>query len=555
MLHRSPKFSTRHTATGILNHIDGTSVAAFGYLPQDIIGKPIMNFYHPEDLISLKEIYEMVMKKGQIAGATFCSRPYRFKIQNGCYVTLETEWTSFVNPWSRKLEFVIGNHRVLQGPKKCDIFSSETNDECTFSDDLIANGMRLQDEILKLLQEPVSRPSDTVKKQVSKRCKALASFMETLIDDVTRQDLLLDLPLESDLTISERGSVMLGEISPHHDYYDSKSSSETPLTYNQLNYNENLSRFFNSQPTTIGSDEAIKIEGDQTVGEPQGVLSPVQQCFEECGGSGSAGNSSTESNIQMDCVTNTSNISNGTSKKSDQPQTTLTEELLSKHNEDMEKCMLKRHKEARSSGRIADKIKKPQPDKQNDFIAQGHGVKRSGSKSIVSEVHKNSKQYHSIDHWNTTIDTMIPRNNLPAQNGTISTNKPTIVNETTDLWPPLSVNLPTNTNQTFSGINHHYTSRNGLFPAVYYIPASQPNTSQENRSHMQNGQYAVQYMTGLMYPHPSLFGQQLMYSPSFMYQTVSIPTIPTSTSNDNNNNMNNMNNNTINNNDSVNVGY
>lgn len=47
---------------------------------------------------------------------------------------------------------------------------------------------------------------------------------------------------------------MLGEISPHHDYEDSKSSSETPPSYNQLNYNENLERFFQSKPKTTASD-------------------------------------------------------------------------------------------------------------------------------------------------------------------------------------------------------------------------------------------------------------------------------------------------------------
>jgi len=63
----------------------------------------------------MKETYEMVMKKGQIAGASFCSKPYRFLVQNGCYILLETQWTSFVNPWSRKLEFVVGHHRAFQG--------------------------------------------------------------------------------------------------------------------------------------------------------------------------------------------------------------------------------------------------------------------------------------------------------------------------------------------------------------------------------------------------------------------------------------------------------
>lgn len=109
------KFTIRHTATGIISHVDSAAVSALGYLPQDLIGRSILDFYHYEDLIILKEIYETVMKKGQTAGASFCSKPYRFLIQNGCYALLETEWTSFVNPWSRKLEFVIGHHRVFQG--------------------------------------------------------------------------------------------------------------------------------------------------------------------------------------------------------------------------------------------------------------------------------------------------------------------------------------------------------------------------------------------------------------------------------------------------------
>lgn len=55
---------------------------------------------------------------------------------------------------------------------------------------------------------------------------------------------------------------MLGEISPHHDYYDSKSSSETPPSYNQLNYNENLQRFFQSNPkTTVSDDSTIEMPG------------------------------------------------------------------------------------------------------------------------------------------------------------------------------------------------------------------------------------------------------------------------------------------------------
>lgn len=56
----------------------------------------------------------LVIVKCKSAGAVFKSQPYRFAVQNGGYATIETEWTSFVNPWTRKLEFIIGYHTILQ---------------------------------------------------------------------------------------------------------------------------------------------------------------------------------------------------------------------------------------------------------------------------------------------------------------------------------------------------------------------------------------------------------------------------------------------------------
>lgn len=62
---------------------------------------------------------------------------------------------------------------------------------------------------------------------------------------------------------------MLGEISPHHDYCNSKSSSETPPSYNQLNYNENLQRFFDSKPKTLTSDENSDIKMNSSLDEEE----------------------------------------------------------------------------------------------------------------------------------------------------------------------------------------------------------------------------------------------------------------------------------------------
>lgn len=48
----------RHTAACIFSHVDPDVVTNFGFLPQDMLGKSIFDFYHPEDMPFLKEVYE-----------------------------------------------------------------------------------------------------------------------------------------------------------------------------------------------------------------------------------------------------------------------------------------------------------------------------------------------------------------------------------------------------------------------------------------------------------------------------------------------------------------
>lgn len=48
----------------------------------------------------------------QYAGQPFDHSSVRFRARNGEYIILDTSWSSFVNPWSRKVSFVIGRHKV-----------------------------------------------------------------------------------------------------------------------------------------------------------------------------------------------------------------------------------------------------------------------------------------------------------------------------------------------------------------------------------------------------------------------------------------------------------
>jgi period circadian protein 2 len=458
----------------------------------------------------LKDIYFTVMEKGQTKGASFNSKPYRLRIQNGCYITMETEWTSFVNPWTRQLEFVIGHHHVLKGPSNKDIFGSCVDfKDRQHQDDAVKDTDEIKNEILKMFSKIMTRPLATVKQQVSKRCKELATFMETLMNDVTCPNLKLFLPAESEIAISERGSVVLCEISPHHDY-DGKTSSSTPPSYNQLNYYENLQRFFDSRPVTTAQDD-LKLE--QTHDSPgsrvqqvenRSTLSPVS--FENVGvgssRSGSGEHYSSASNMRMDSVTSHSSTYSSKAPK-------LTKDLISKHNDEMEKIMCKKYLESRMQ-RNANQYYR----KANLYIQNAHGVKRSGSHSWKNnDVHKTSKQHYRSEVHNETNPPRPLRSQLITNTAT----------HPPDLWPPFAASLTTLQNKQ-PGLPLTATASSLLAP-IYYIPSRQPNNISSQESSVES---PIKYLPNGIMAYPMYGGQHIVYpSPTIMYRTLPyLPEIP-----------------------------
>ncbi|KAG8224756.1 hypothetical protein J437_LFUL005325, partial [Ladona fulva] len=467
------KFVTRHLSSCRLSHIDPAAVPYLGYLPQDMETRSVMDFYHPEDMPILKEAYHNVMSQ---QGIPYKGKPYRFRTQNGTYALIETEWSSFVNPWSRKLEFVIGQHCVMKGPSNPDVFAEPIEEECPkFTDEVLKESECIQEEILFMLDQ-VTRVSESARQQVSKRCRDLASFMETIMDEMAKPaDILrVELPAQEVNSISGRDSVMLGEISPHHDYYDGKSSTETPPSYNQLNYNENLQRFFESKPKTTLSDESseMKIEGSSNNRSPNirkvvGNNEASNKTRNASGHEKKSGHGKSKTSHEKSRVTNHSQ-----NDLYHPPH--LTEALLSRHNEDMEKIMVQKHREQRSldrEGKLKDG-RKSNHDKSQDFLVS-HGVKRSGSHSWEGEPQRVKQQHielpqqqnsqpgiigqwdehlvnmpaatsamtvtgSSIAPMNTSISSATPKHNKSSQPAMQSTMPPL---PSLNLWPPFSVTL------------------------------------------------------------------------------------------------------------------
>nr|AAS49924.1 circadian clock protein period [Mamestra brassicae] len=336
-------FVIRHAANGHIEYVDPASVPYLGYLPQDLADKDALLLYHPEDLMYLRQVYDTIVKEGGLPR----SKSYRMITQNGDYIRLETEWSSFINPWSKRLEFVIGKHHILEGPTNPDVFQAPDPEKPTkVTEEEKNKAQMLRENIVRTMNEALTKPAELAKQQMSKRCQDLASFMESLMEEAPKTDEELRLEIhDPDHSYYERDSVMLGGISPHHDYYDSKSSTETPLSYNQLNYNETLQRYFDThQPisyddyNTVTGENILRLEARPS--KYASCLSPMAQHSRDSG--------------EITCSSDSNGMimaTNSPMPAGDYQPIRLTESLLNKHNAEMEKELMKMHRETRSSSK------------------------------------------------------------------------------------------------------------------------------------------------------------------------------------------------------------
>ncbi|KAK2513554.1 Per3 [Columba guinea] len=142
-------FTTTHTPGCVFLEIDDRAVPLLGYLPQDLIGTSILMYLHPEDRPLMIAIHRKILK---FAGQSpFEHLPIRFCTQNGDYVILDTSWSSFVNPWSRKVVFIIGRHKVRTSPLNEDVFAARSKETSSVKEEI----RELQGQIYRLLLQPV----------------------------------------------------------------------------------------------------------------------------------------------------------------------------------------------------------------------------------------------------------------------------------------------------------------------------------------------------------------------------------------------------------------
>ncbi|XP_022832592.1 period circadian protein isoform X15 [Spodoptera litura] len=531
-------FVIRHAANGHIEYVDPESVPYLGYLPQDLADKDALMLYHPDDLMYLRQVYDTIVKEGGLPR----SKAYRMITQNGDYIRLETEWSSFINPWSKKLEFVIGKHHILEGPTNPDVFQCpEPEKSMKVPEEEKNKAQMLRETIIRTMNEALTKPAEIAKQQMSKRCQDLASFMESLMEEVPKTDEELRLEIhDPDHSYYERDSVMLGGISPHHDYYDSKSSTETPLSYNQLNYNETLQRYFDShQP--ISYEDYNTVTGENILGlkDPRPIinhcLSPMAQH------SGDSG--------EMTCSSDSNGMVMGSNSPvmplGDYQPIRLTEALLSKHNAEMEKELMKMHRETRSSSKgDREKNSNETRKKKKEHLArcnasyhptsagatntehqQPHGVKRT-SKMMDAEAGAHKHHCPSPRQARRNKRTLSTNAAVAQPSTSVTTTTVGQLATASNHWPTPPAN---NMNTFILGVGipqqmsimspmphpmqamHTMPAVPGMFP-MYYAPAAAPQPMPTSSAH-----HHIPSSSQHQFPAPMMMYSQPMYGAPFMY--------------------------------------
>uniref|UniRef100_A0A8C5BBX4 Period circadian protein homolog 2 n=1 Tax=Gadus morhua TaxID=8049 RepID=A0A8C5BBX4_GADMO len=156
-------FTTTHTPTCVFQDVDERAVPLLGYLPQDLIGTAVLLHLHPSDRQVMLGIHRKIL---QFGGQPFDHSSIRFCAHNGEYIILDTSWSSFVNPWSRKVSFVIGRHKVRIGPVNEDVFvapAPKPGETKTIDPDV----PEITEQIHRLLLQPVHNTGTTGYSSVS----------------------------------------------------------------------------------------------------------------------------------------------------------------------------------------------------------------------------------------------------------------------------------------------------------------------------------------------------------------------------------------------------
>ncbi|KAK6175526.1 hypothetical protein SNE40_013973 [Patella caerulea] len=376
-------FSIRHSFNCKFTHLSKNTVQLLGYLPQDLLGTSIFNLLHPDNLEELLHTYRRVIT---MKGQPFKTLKMKLKTKNNDWITVETEWSCFVNPWSNQVEIIMGKHKVISGPKDPDIFKEKTTETSVTPTKLTELEVtNLQRKITRLLKQPV---------------KAIASS-SSLSEDNTGTNITSDdhfcesntsFALPKAVSDSKKGESSSDIISPAESL---PTDSDTYVSYGQLNYSYNIKRFLQSRPLTLSKLEANEQSGCDVKGVDEFMISiPSHQTAH-------TDDSSIKVNMsdQEVCIGSPHNVDEDSQQSIEMPPVRqvftpvhLTQARLREHTKFQEKLYVQRVKKDKS-------IILPRPNQNSIILKVASCRKRTRSQHDTDneDIAKGKRKIHISD--------------------------------------------------------------------------------------------------------------------------------------------------------------
>ncbi|XP_013380047.1 protein cycle [Lingula anatina] len=102
------EFVSRHAIDGKFTYVDQRATAVLGYLPQELLGTSVYEYYHQDDLAHMAEIHKKVLAKKEKVESGI----YHFRLKDGSFISLRTTSFAFISPWTKDIEYIVATHTV-----------------------------------------------------------------------------------------------------------------------------------------------------------------------------------------------------------------------------------------------------------------------------------------------------------------------------------------------------------------------------------------------------------------------------------------------------------